>query len=288
MKRFLEKHVNGRKTRTLKKRHTKLNLMIGIVMIGIVIFAAIFAPFLTKYNYIDADLTNKLAPPDADHIFGTDYYGRDVYSKIIFGTRIALEVAVVSIAIQFVIGITVGLLCGYFGGWVDRILCFIMDITWAIPPLIMAFAVILIIGKSLINAIIAVSIVSWAQYARIVRAKTMSVKNMAFVETGVAFGESVPALMMHYIMPNIIPSVIVIASLSIPSAILSTTSLSFLGFGAVNPSPDWGLALSESMKYFGSAPWTAIFPGLALVFTTFGFTMLGEGLRDILDPRMKT
>ena len=288
MKGISEKHVNGHKPHTLKKRHTKLNLTIGIVMIGIVIFVAIFAPFLTKYNYTDADLTNKLAPPDADHIFGTDYYGRDVYTKIIFGTRIALEVAVVSIAIQFVIGIIVGLLCGYFGGWVDRILCFIMDITWAIPPLIMAFAVILIIGKSLINAIIAVSIVSWAQYARIVRTKTMSVKNMAFVETGVAFGESVPALMMHYIMPNIIPSVIVIASLSIPSAILSTTSLSFLGFGAVNPSPDWGLALSESMKYFGSAPWTAIFPGLALVFTTFGFTMLGEGLRDILDPRMKT
>ena len=274
--------------RTLRKRHSRLNLILGIVMVGLVIFAAVFAPYLTKYDYRTADLLHQLARPDADHLFGTDYYGRDVFSKVIFGTRVALEVAVVSIAIQFVIGITVGLLCGYFGGWTDRILCFVMDITWAIPPLIMAFAVIYIIGKSLINAIIAVSIVSWAQYARIVRTKTMSVRNQAFVETGVAFGESVPALMLHYIMPNILPSVIVIASLSIPSAILSTTSLSFLGFGAVNPSPDWGLALSESMKYFGSAPWTAIFPGLALVFTTFGFTMLGEGLRDILDPRMKT
>ena len=274
--------------RTLRKRHSRLNLILGIVMVGLVIFAAVFAPYLTKYDYRTADLLHQLARPDADHLFGTDYYGRDVFSKVIFGTRVALEVAVVSIAIQFVIGITVGLLCGYFGGWTDRILCFVMDITWAIPPLIMAFAVIYIIGKSLINAIIAVSIVSWAQYARIVRTKTMSVRNQAFVETGVAFGESVPALMLHYILPNILPSVIVIASLSIPSAILSTTSLSFLGFGAVNPSPDWGLALSESMKYFGSAPWTAIFPGLALVFTTFGFTMLGEGLRDILDPRMKT
>ena len=274
--------------RTLRKRHSRLNLILGIVMVGLVIFAAVFAPYLTRYDYKTADLLHQLARPDADHLFGTDYYGRDVFSKVIFGTRVALEVAVVSIAIQFVIGITVGLLCGYFGGWTDRILCFVMDITWAIPPLIMAFAVIYIIGKSLINAIIAVSIVSWAQYARIVRTKTMSVRNQAFVETGVAFGESVPALMLHYILPNILPSVIVIASLSIPSAILSTTSLSFLGFGAVNPSPDWGLALSESMKYFGSAPWTAIFPGLALVFTTFGFTMLGEGLRDILDPRMKT
>ncbi len=274
--------------RTLRKRHGRLNLILGIVMVGLVIFAAVFAPYLTRYDYKTADLLHQLARPDADHLFGTDYYGRDVFSKVIFGTRVALEVAVVSIAIQFVIGITVGLLCGFFGGWTDRILCFVMDITWAIPPLIMAFAVIYIIGKSLINAIIAVSIVSWAQYARIVRTKTMSVKNQAFVETGVAFGESVPSLMLHYIMPNILPSVIVIASLSIPSAILSTTLLSFLGFGAVNPSPDWGLALSESMKYFGSAPWTAIFPGLALVFTTFGFTMLGEGLRDILDPRMKT
>ncbi|MCR4710942.1 MAG: ABC transporter permease [Clostridia bacterium] len=277
-----------KKPRALKKKHGRLNLYIGIIMIGIVILAAIFAPYITNYHYAQADLTNRLAAPDGDHLFGTDFYGRDVYSKVIYGTRIALEVAGVSIAIQLVIGITVGLLSGYFGGWVDRGFCFIMDITWAIPPLIMAFAVIYIIGKSLINAIIAVSIVSWAQYARIVRTKTMSVKNMAFVETGVASGESVRALMTHYIMPNILPSVIVIASLSIPHAILSTTSLSFLGFGSVNPSPDWGLALSESMKYFGSAPWTAVFPGLALVFTTFGFTMLGEGLRDLLDPRMKS
>jgi len=263
------------------------NLVSGIAIIGFLLVLALFSPVISPYRYDYANLDNKLAEPDTNHLFGTDAYGRDVFSRVVYGTRIALQVAVVSVGIELVIGVTVGLLCGYFGGWVDRILCFLMDVTWSMPPLIMAFAVIVVIGKSLMNAIVAISVVSWAQYARIVRAKTMSIKNMAFVETGIAFGENVPALMLRYILPNVIPSVVVVASMSIPGAIMSTTALSFLGLGANPPSPDWGLTLSESMTRYTQAPWTTIFPGLALVVTTFGFTMLGEGLRDLVDPRMK-
>ena len=155
------------------------------------------------------------------------------------------------------------------------------------PPIVLSMAVITMIGKGLDNVILAIAMVSWAQYTRVVRAKTQSLRTMAFVETAVAFNESDAAIMFRYILPNIVPSIIVLASLSIPQTIMSTTSLSFLGLGAQPPSPDWGLALSASFSYITTAPWLAIFPGLALVFTVFGFNLLGEGLRDLLDPRMK-
>ena len=269
----------------MKKRHT--NLIIGIVMIGILALIAILAPIIAPYPIDYADLDNSLQRPDNVHLFGTDFYGRDVFSRVIYGSRIAFKVAALSVSIELVIGIVVGLSAGYFGGWVDRILCFIMDVTWAVPSLIAAFAIISIIGKSLDNAIIAIALVGWAGLARIVRAKTMSIKNMAFLETGVAFGESVPALLFRYILPNIIPSIVVMMSMAIPGSIMSTTGLSLLGLGATSPSPDWGLAISDGMGRFTQAPWPALFPGLALVYTTFGFTMLGEGLRDMIDPRMK-
>lgn len=170
----------------------------------------------------------------------------------------------------------------------DRILSFFADLTWSMPPIIMSMAVITVLGKGLDNVIIAIAVVSWAQYARVVRAKTQALKNMAFVETAMAFNESNAAIMLRYILPNIVPSIIVLASLSIPATITSTTALSFLGLGAQPPSPDWGLALSDSMNNMSTAPWLAVFPGFALVFTVFGFNLFGEGLRDILDPRLKS
>jgi peptide/nickel transport system permease protein len=273
--------------RRRKRKNHRVNLIIGAVMIGLLVLSAVFADLIAPYRYEDAILKDKLQPPGGAHLFGADAFGRDVFSRIIHGSRIALQVAAMTVCIQLVIGVTVGLLCGYFGGIIDRALCFVMDVTWAMPPLIMAFAVVSVIGKNLNNAIIAIAVVSWAQYARVVRAKTMAIKNMAFLETGIAFGESTPAILLRYILPNIVPALVVVASMSVPGAIISTTSLSFLGLGAQAPSPDWGLALSESMSRFVMAPWLGIFPGFALVYTTFGFTMLGEGLRDMIDPRMK-
>lgn len=272
----------------LKNKAKYSNLIIGSSMILLLLFVALFANFIAPYRYDDSMMNERLQEPSMQHLLGTDFYGRDVFSRILYGARIALQIAAQSVGIQLVIGVTIGLLCGYFGGWIDRILSFIMDITWSMPPLIIAFAVVSVLGQSLNNAIIAIAVVSWAQYGRIVRAKTMSIKNMAFLETGIAFGESTPALLFRYILPNVVPSMIVIASISIPSAIMSTTALSFLGLGAQSPSPDWGLALSDSVRQLTMAPWLGIAPGLALVYTTLGFSMLGEGLRDLIDPRLRS
>ena len=210
-----------------------------------------------------------------------------MFSKVIYGTRITLWVALLGTSIQLFLGVVIGLLCGYFGGWVDKVLLFITDVTWCVPGTILALAVVTVLGKGLTNSIIAISLVGWASYARTVRAKTMSLRTMAFVETGRAFGESSLSLMFRYILPNIVPSLIVLISNNLPGTIMATTTLSFLGLGSQPPSPDWGLAISQGMNYVHRAQWLSIFPGLALVYTVLGFNILGEGMRDLLDPRLK-
>ncbi|MDL2317996.1 ABC transporter permease [Eubacteriales bacterium OttesenSCG-928-A19] len=264
------------------------NFVIGFIIVSSLLFAAAFADVITPYDYDEPHKQDRLHAPSLQYPFGTDDFGRDMFSRIIYGVRITLQIAAIGVTIQLVLGVTVGLLCGFFGGVVDRVLMFIADITWCIPGMVLALAVVTLLGKGLTNSIIAISIVNWAQYARTVRAKTMSIKNMAFIETGVAFGERAPALMFRYILPNVVPALIVMISTQLPSTIVSTTALSFLGLGSQPPSPDWGLALSNGVSYLNRAPWLSIFPGLALVYTVFGFNLLGEGLRDLLDPRMQS
>ena len=208
-------------------------------------------------------------------------------TRLMYGGRISLMIGFVVIVIEIVLGIIIGGCSGYFGGWVDRVLLFITDVTWCVPGTILALAVVTVLGKGLTNSIIAISLVGWAGYARTVRAKTMSLRTMAFVETGRAFGESSLSLMFRYILPNIVPSLIVLISNNLPGTIMATTTLSFLGLGSQPPSPDWGLAISQGMNYVHRAQWLSIFPGLALVYTVLGFNILGEGMRDLLDPRLK-
>lgn len=262
-------------------------LRMGTIMVGLLVLVAIFAHVIAPFDYDEANRDVRLEPPSSDHWFGTDEFGRDVFSRVLYGSRIALRVAILGVSIQVLIGVTLGLISGYFGRVTDQIVSFLADLTWSLPPIIMSMAVISIIGKGLDNTIIAISVVSWAQYARVVRAKTSSLKNMAFVETALAYNESHPSILFRYILPNTIPSIIVLVSLSIPNTIMSTTALSFLGLGAQPPSPDWGLALSSSILYLLNAPWLAVFPGIALVYTVFAFNLLGEGLRDLLDPRLR-
>ena len=264
------------------------NFMIGFVILLSVILIAIFADFIAPYDYAQQNVGDRFEKPSGDFWFGTDELGRDMFSRVVYGSRIALWVAFLGGSLQLVIGVAVGLACGFFGKWVDRVLSFTTDLTWCIPGTILALAVVTLIGKGLTNTVIAISLVAWASYARTVRAKTLSLKNMAFVETGKAFGESNFSLMVRYILPNIIPSLIVMVSLNLPGTIMSTTTLSFLGLGSQPPSPDWGLAISKGIENISRAPWLSIFPGLALVYTTFGFNLLGEGLRDLLDPHMKS
>lgn len=263
-------------------------LRTGCIMVLSILLIALFADILAPFPFDEPHKSDKLSKPSSIYRLGTDEFGRDVLSRTVYGSRIALRVAVLGTLIQVLLGVSAGLIAGYYGGRVDRIISFFADLTWSVPPIIMSMAVITIIGKGLDNTIIAISVVSWAQYARVVRAKTQSLRNMAFVETGIAFNESNLSIMFRYILPNVIPSVIVLVSLSIPNVIMSTTALSFLGLGAQFPSPDWGLALSSSILYMSSAPWLAVVPGIALVYTVFGFNLLGEGMRDYLDPRMRS
>lgn len=264
-----------------------VNFVVGFLMILSLILVAIFAQQIAPYDYDEPHKQNRLQAPNSTYLFGTDDFGRDMFSKVIYGTRITLWVALLGTSIQLFLGVVVGLLCGYFGGWVDKVLLFITDVTWCVPGTILALAVVTVLGKGLTNSIIAISLVGWAGYARTVRAKTMSLRTMAFVETGRAFGESSLSLMFRYILPNIVPSLIVLISNNLPGTIMATTTLSFLGLGSQPPSPDWGLAISQGMNYVHRAQWLSIFPGLALVYTVLGFNILGEGMRDLLDPRLK-
>lgn len=273
---------------TLRACLKNKNFMAGFLILASIILIAVFAEQIGPYEYTAQNPSIKMSAPSAEHWFGTDELGRDVFSRTVMGTRITLWVAFLGATLALVIGVSVGVVCGYFGGWVDRVFSFLTDLTWCIPGTILALAVVTMIGKGLTNSVIAISLVSWATYARSVRAKTMSLKTMVFVETGRAFGESNFSLMFRYILPNIVPSLIVMVSMSLPSTVMSTTTLSFLGLGSQAPSPDWGLALSNGIAYIGRAPWLSVFPGLALVYTVLGFNLLGDGLRDILDPHMKS
>lgn len=280
--------MNGRSGETLRACLRNVNFMIGLVMLLSVVLVALFADSIAPFGYTEQMAGAQFEAPGPAHFFGTDELGRDVLSRVIYGTRITLKVALLGASLELIIGVTVGLSCGYFGGLTDHVFTFLTDLTWCIPGTILALAVVTLIGKSLTNSVIAIAMVCWASYARPIRAKTMSLKTMAFVETGAAFGESSIALMFRYILPNVVPSLIVMVSTTLPSTILSTTTLSFLGMGSQAPSPDWGLALSKGIDYIGSAPWLSLFPGLALVYTVLGFALLGEGIRDILDPHLKS
>jgi peptide/nickel transport system permease protein len=262
-------------------------LLAGLLIFLAVLGVAIAADALAPREFDAMDLPNKLQPPGPGRLLGTDQYGRDLLSRVIYGSRIALRVGLIVVFVESCLGVTLGLLAGYYGGWVDRVISFVTDMTWALPPIVLALAIVTALGPSLNNVVIAIALVSWAGYARLIRSKTQSLKNVPFVEAARALGESDLAIMFRYILPNTFSLIIVLATLSLPTAILSTTALSFLGLGSQPPAPEWGVILHEGINIIYDAPWVSIFPGLAIVFTALGFNLLGEGLRDILDPRMK-
>ncbi len=260
---------------------------VGFFIFFSVLFIAVFADIIAPYTYDEMEIINKLTNPNQQHLFGTDRYGRDIFSRVVYGSRIALRVGLIVVLIESFIGISLGLLAGYYGGITNRIILFITDLTWSMPPIILALAIITMLGPSLNNVVISIAVVSWAQFTRIVRAKTQSLKNMPFIEAARAFGENDFNIILRYILPNVMPSIIVITTLALPSAILLTSSLGFLGLGAQPPLPDWGVILSNGIPFIRKAPWITIFPGLAIAYTVLGFNLIGEGLRDILDPKLK-
>ncbi len=263
----------------------RLNL-VGVVIVFGFLFLSLLGPTLAPYDPNAQDITNsKLLGPSWDHPFGTDELGRDVLSRIMAGTRISLQVAVVVLGFAVTFGTIVGAISGFFGGFVDEMLMRFTDMFLAFPAFVLAIAIAASLGKNLTNTMIALSTVFWPWYARLVRGQVLSIKERDFVDAARSVGMSPSRLLFRHILPNAISVVIIQVTLDVGYAVLATSSLSFIGLGAQPPLPEWGTMMSTARNYFRDAWWYITFPGIALTLTVFAFNVLGDGLQDALDPR---
>lgn len=267
-------------------RQNKLAAVSAVVIVLIVLIA-VFAPVVAPYDHLEQDLVGRLEAPSGEHWLGRDELGRDVLSRIIFGARVSLVIGLVPTLISMVIGTILGLIAGFYGGKVDFVIMRLADVMLAFPSLLLAMVVMYTMGGGLVNIFIALSLVNWAGTARIVRAQTLSLKEKEYVEAARSIGVKKRTIMIRHILPNCIPSLIVLFTLNIPSAILSESSLSFLGVGAQPPSASWGLMVVRGKKYLFSEPWLSIAPCVAIMIVVMAFNFLGDGLRDVLDPYLK-
>lgn len=270
---------------------------VGMILLTILILVAIFAPLIAPYDPTLPLLNvNRRQPPcihllgcpadQPQHIFGIDGNSRDLFSRVIFGSRLSLQIGLTTITFAIVIGGLLGAAAGYLGGWIDNIIMRIMDVLMAFPSLLLAIAIVAVLGPGLINALLAIGFVSIPIYARLVRASILSVKELDYVAASRALGASNFQLLFNRIMPNALTPLIVRGTLGIATAILDAAALSFLGLGAEPPKPEWGLMLGEERNSIFNAPFLVFFPGLAIMFTVLAFNLLGDGLRDALDPRL--
>ena len=261
--------------------------MLGLGILAITILAAIFGPSLVIYSPEKMDFSARFAPPSLQHIFGTDDFGRDTFTRIIYGARISLQVGIISVSLAATVGTLLGLLAGYGRRLFDEVIMRAMDILYAFPAVLLAIAILAALGKGVGNAMIAIGIVYIPIFARITRGEVLSIRNEEFITAARSLGASDMRILVRHILPNILSPLIVETSLSLAFAILAEASLSFFGLGTQPPDPSWGRMLSEGRNYFRQSPWMGIFPGLAIMFVVMGFNFLGDGLRDALDPRLK-
>lgn len=251
-----------------------------------IILAAIFAPLLTGgADPLKGSLMDALLPPCKEHIFGTDKMGRDIFTRIIYGARASLSATFGVVALIFVLGSVLGVISGYFGGVVDAVIMRIADMMLAFPGLVLALAVAGIMGASIKNAIIAIVVVSWTKYARLARSLVLKIRDRDYVAAAIVTGSKTPYMLLRYMLPNALPTLIITAATDVGSMMLELASMSFLGFGAKPPAPEWGYMLNEGRACMQSAPWLMIFPGLAIFIVVVVFNMLGDSIRDILDPK---
>ncbi len=267
-------------------RQNKL-AVISAVVILLFVLGAIFAPVLTPYEFDQQDVINRLAPPSAEHLLGTDELGRDVLTRLLYGSRISLLVGVVPTVISMLAGAVLGICAGYIGGKTDVIIMRLADIMLAFPSMLLAMVIMYTLGDGLINIFLALALVSWASVARIVRAETLKLKESVFVEAAKSMGVSRLKIMCRHIFPNCLPSMIVLFTLNIPSAILSESSLSFLGIGIKYPQASWGLMVNLGRQFLYTKPWLSLAPSIAIMLVVLAFNFLGDGLRDVLDPHLK-
>lgn len=261
--------------------------LVGAVLLALLVLAALLAEQLAPYDPIKQSLYERRQPPSRQHWLGTDDLGRDVLSRVIFGSRLSLRVGVLSVSMAILAGTLIGLVAGYAGGWVDNAIMRIMDVMLAFPSLLLAIAIVTILGRGLLNMLYAIAIVSVPVYARIVRAQVLAVKERDYILAARAIGVPGRLILFRNILPNTLTPLIVAGTLGVATAILDAAGLSFLGLGAQPPTPEWGAMLGEGRGAVVAAPHVVAFPGLAIMVSVLGFNLLGDGLRDALDPRLR-
>ena len=268
-----------------KNKLSLIAFVIIILFIGMAIFAPVIAPY--PEDVYSTHISEKLLPPSAAHLMGTDELGRDVFSRVIFGTRVSISAALIAVAIALIIGVPFGALAGCYGGWVDNVLMRITDVFLSFPPLLLAIALVALLGAGLKNAIIAIVISWWPWYTRLVRGQAISIRERKFVQAAETIGTPKSRIIFSHIIPNCISPVIVQASMDIGGVIMTLASLSFLGLGAQAPTPEWGLMISAGRSFFPDKWWCCIFPGVAIFLTVLSFNLLGDAIREILDPKTR-
>lgn len=274
--------VNSRKFYEFTRSTTNL---LGLGIVFFLISGAVFAPIVAPYDPTKQHIEDRLEPPSGDHLMGTDRLGRDLFTRILYGARISLQISFAVVAITLLIGGMVGVISGYAGGLIDEALMRFVDMLIAFPGLLFALVIAAVLGPSLLNIMIALSVVGWTGYARIIRGTVLSVKEDKFVKAAQIMGASRTRIIMRHLVPNVISPIVVLATMNMATVVLLTSGLSFLGFGAQPPTPEWGNMLANSRPTIITAWWVSTFPGLAIMVTVLGFNLLGDGLRDVLDPR---
>lgn len=270
-----------------KFRKNKIAL-VGTSIVFFFVLVALFAPLIAPQGINEQDLPNRLQPPSADFWFGTDDFGRDIFSRVVYGARLSLTVGFLAVVGSAIVGSMLGIIAGYYGKWVDTIISRLFDIMLAFPSILLAIAVVSILGPSLRNALIAIAIINIPNFGRLIRSRVLSVKEEEYIMAAKAIGMSDRRILFSHVLPNSMTPIIVQGSLAVATAILEAAALGFLGLGAQIPEPEWGAMLAASRALLVQAPWTLFFPGLAIMLAVLGFNLMGDGLRDALDPKMKT
>ncbi len=260
---------------------------VGLAIVLLLVVVALLAPMIAPYDPYRMASGPRLAPPSWNHWMGTDQLGRDVFSRVVYGARLTLMIGTIAVGISLTAGLLLGLIAGYAGGWAERVLMRLVDVVFSFTEIVIALACLAILGVGLINAMIAIGIASIPFYARITHSVVLVEKNKPYFEAAVAAGASHLRLIFLHLLPNVIPTLIVVGTLGVSTAVLAAAGLSFLGLGAQPPQPEWGFMLSSSRDLISRAPWMMIFPGLAIAITVLGFNLLGDGVREVLDPRQR-
>jgi len=259
--------------------------VVGLAIVAMVILVAILAPWIAPYDPLKQNYNELLQPPSRVHLMGTDALGRDLFGRVIYGSRYALMIGVAVVLLELAVGASLGFVAGYFGGPLDSVIMRLVDMVLAIPTLVLAMAIAGAFGGGLWVMIVAIAVAGWGQFARLVRAQVLALKEVAFVEAARALGASHLRIILRHLLPNSMGPVLVYTTLYVPAAILWSASLSFLGLGAQPPTPEWGAIIADGRGFISFAWWISTFPGLAIMLTTLGFNFLGDGLRDALDPK---